>query len=74
MADKKQSAFPVSSDAGLSKKEYYAAAALQGLLSNDKYMDSIKNVGAKVLNSEEIATKVAGFANLIADKMINEIK
>lgn len=53
---------------GLSKREYFAAKAMQGLLSNPNWMPEYK--GEKYLMQREVVAEVA---IKIADTILNEL-
>jgi len=59
---------------GLTTKEYYAAAAMQGLLANPEFVATHSSRGSKALSPDEIAKVVAEHAERYASAMIKTIK
>ena len=71
MSNKDQHAFPQSQEmwGGLTKREWFAGMAMQGLLANKTFMEQLS---ADMENDEEAYSNVAEFSYKIADAMFEE--
>ncbi|MDR1477505.1 MAG: hypothetical protein LBJ00_01025 [Planctomycetaceae bacterium] len=73
-AAREEPPYEIQTSIGLTKREYFAGLALQGLLSNPeryKYIAALVDSGK--LSQQEASDKNAHKAVLIADSLLNEL-
>lgn len=68
-------AFPVITDGhgdpGLTKREYFAAMAMQGLISSDLILDKYAN---RNKSQVQLSMDVSYFSCLVADALLNRLE